>query len=67
MRPRPGELALTPSRAWESAEAFGAFNEQRLAPAVQEIGIQGEPEVRFCPMHACFAPALGGSGTVRDL
>jgi hypothetical protein len=36
-------------------------------PAVQEIGIPGEPDVRFCSMHACFAPALGGTGTVRDL
>jgi hypothetical protein len=25
---------------WESAEAFGRFSEQRLMPAVQEIGIQ---------------------------
>jgi hypothetical protein len=58
---------LNVTDVWESAEAFGAFSEQRLGPAVQEIGIQGEPNVRFCPMHACFAPALGGSGTVRDL
>jgi hypothetical protein len=52
---------------WESAEAFGRFSEQRLMPAVQEIGIQGQPDVRFYPMHACFAPALGGTETVRDL
>jgi hypothetical protein len=52
---------------WESAEAFGRFSEGRLMPAVQEIDIPGEPDVRFCSMHACFAPALGGTGTVRDL
>jgi hypothetical protein len=52
---------------WESAEAFQAFLDQRLGPAVQEIGIQGEPEVRFYPMHACFAPALGRAETMRDL
>ena len=52
---------------WESPEAFGTFSEQRLAPAVQEIGIQGQPDVRFYAMHACFAPALGLAETVRDL
>jgi len=52
---------------WESAEAFQAFSDQRLAPAVQEIGIQGEPDVRFYPMHACFAPALDRAETLRDL
>jgi hypothetical protein len=52
---------------WASAEAFQAFSEQRLGPAVQEIGIEGEPDVRFAPMHACFAPALGGTETIRDL
>jgi hypothetical protein len=51
---------------WESPEAFGRFS-KRLMPAVQEIGIQGEPDVRFYPMHACFASALGANETVRDL
>jgi len=58
---------LNVTDVWESAEAFGAFNDQRLAPAVQEIGIEGEPDVRFFPMHACFAPALGRAETLRDL
>ena len=52
---------------WESAEAFQAFLDKRLGPAVQEIGIQGEPDVHFYPMHACFAPALGRAETMRDL
>jgi hypothetical protein len=52
---------------WESPEALGKFSEQRLMPGVQEIGIQGEPDVQFYPMHAGFAPALGGNETVRDL
>jgi hypothetical protein len=51
----------------ESPEAFQAFSEQRLGPAVQEIGIEGEPDVRFYPMHACFAPALGRTETLNDL
>jgi len=61
------EGALNVTDVWSSPEAFQSFSEQRLAPATQEIGMQGQPDVRFFPMHACFAPALGGSETVRDL
>jgi hypothetical protein len=42
------------------------LSERRLT-AVQEIGIPGEPDRRFYPMRACFAPALGETETVRDL
>jgi hypothetical protein len=52
---------------WESAEAFQAFRDQRLGPAVQQIDIQGEPDVSFYPMHACFAPALDRAETLREL
>jgi hypothetical protein len=52
---------------WDSAESFQAFSDQRLGPAVQELGIEGDPQVSFYPMHACFAPALGGDETLRDL
>jgi hypothetical protein len=39
---------------WESPEQFQRFVEERLTPAVQEIGIQGEPDVQFYPVHAIF-------------
>jgi hypothetical protein len=39
---------------WESPEHFQRFAEQRLMPAVKEIGIEGEPEVTFYPAHATF-------------
>lgn len=44
---------------WESAEDFQAFNEQRIAPAVQELAITSKPDVTILPLHGVFAPALG--------
>jgi hypothetical protein len=52
---------------WASEQAFNTFMEQRLAPAIQEIGIQGEPDVKFFPLHGAFAPALGQNEQVSDL
>ena len=43
---------------WESEEQFHRFVEERLMPVVQEIGIQGEPEVRFYPVQAIFNPKV---------
>jgi hypothetical protein len=39
---------------WESPEHFQRFAEERLMPAVKEIGIAGEPEVSFYPVQAIF-------------
>jgi hypothetical protein len=52
---------------WESEQAFGTYFEQRIGPAVQEVGIQGQPDVKFFPMHGVFAPGLGGNEQVSDL
>ncbi len=42
---------------WESGEDFQRFVESRLMPAVQEIGIEGEPRVDIRPLHSrVFAP-----------
>ena len=43
---------------WESEEQFHRFASERLMPAVQEIGIEGEPEVRFYPLQAIFNPKV---------
>jgi hypothetical protein len=51
----------------ESEQAFSAFMEKRLAPVIQELGIQGRPEVKFFPLRGVFAPALGQTGQVPDL
>jgi hypothetical protein len=52
---------------WESEQAFNNFFQQRLAPAVQQIGIEGQPDVKFFPLHGAYAPALGANEQVSDL
>lgn len=52
---------------WESEQAFNTFMEQRLGPAIAEVGIQGQPEVQFFPLHGVFAPALGRNEQLPDL
>jgi hypothetical protein len=42
--------------AWESEEAFGAFAENRLGPAMAKVGVNREPEVSFYRAHEVFAP-----------
>jgi len=41
---------------WDSAEHFQQFVEQRLMPAVKQIGAQGEPKVEIYPAHAILTP-----------
>jgi hypothetical protein len=43
---------------WESQEHFQRFTEERLMPGVQQIGIAGEPEVRFYPVQNIFNPRV---------
>jgi hypothetical protein len=43
--------------AWETPEAFAAFGQDRLGPALAELGISAEPEVTFEPAHEGFAPS----------
>jgi hypothetical protein len=43
---------------WESPEHFQRFVDERLMPAVKEIGIEGEPEVRLYPVQAIFNPRV---------
>lgn len=42
--------------AWESEEAFAAFGEQRLGPAMAKVGVDVAPEVTFNPAHEVFTP-----------
>ena len=43
---------------WESAEAFGKFAEEQIAPAGQEVGM-GPAEPRIVPVHAVIAGPAG--------
>lgn len=44
---------------WESEEAFAAFGEQRLAPAMAAAGIDATPEVTMHPAHEVYTPRAG--------
>jgi hypothetical protein len=37
---------------WESEEKFNAFIQSRVMPAVQELGIPGQPDVQIDQAHA---------------
>lgn len=45
--------------AWESEEAFAAFGEQRLGPAMAAAGVNVEPEAIVHPAHEVFTPRAG--------
>ncbi len=42
--------------AWEDEAAIGAFVENRLAPAMAELGLNVEPQVTVHSAHEVFAP-----------
>jgi ketosteroid isomerase-like protein len=44
---------------WESEAAFSAFGEQRLGPAMTELGLDVQPEVTFHPAHEIYTPQRG--------
>ena len=48
---------------WESAEQFQKFVDERLSPGIQQVGIEGEPNVTFAPAHRVFEPALMAAGS----
>jgi ketosteroid isomerase-like protein len=44
---------------WESEEAFAAFGEGRLAPAMADLGIDVPPIAVFHPAHEVYTPRAG--------
>ncbi|MEU0249237.1 hypothetical protein ABZ192_33925 [Streptomyces sp. NPDC006235] len=54
-----GDLHVTD--VWNAEADFRRFFAERLAPAVPKVGLPGEPEVRFAPVHRRFvAPGTTG-------
>lgn len=51
--------ALRVVDAWESAEAFQTFVNDRLMPGVQALGIEGQPDVDIQPAHRVWDPVSG--------
>jgi hypothetical protein len=43
---------------WETPEAFQAFVDDRLMPAVQELGLPGQPDVEIYPLHDLWTPGV---------
>ena len=43
--------------AWETEEAFNAFGQNILGPAMAKAGVQVEPKVVFHKAHEVFLPA----------
>jgi hypothetical protein len=39
---------------WDSEAQFNRFVESRLMPGVQQIGIEGQPDVEFYPLQNLF-------------
>ena len=53
---------------WDAPESFQRFQETRLGPVLQRIGVPGQPNVTFAPLHALFnasVPVTGANATVR--
>jgi len=44
---------------WESADAFQQFSTTRLMPAVEAVGITGQPEVTIQDAHRVFDAVHG--------
>ena len=42
--------------AWENEQAFAAFGEDRLGPAMVRAGVNVEPKVTFHAAHEVFLP-----------
>lgn len=43
---------------WESSSQFDDFFQSRLAPAIQQIGIEGQPEMKWFDAYAYFIPGV---------
>lgn len=43
--------------AWDSEEACQRFGQDRLGPAMAQVGVQVEPQVTFHAAHEVFLPA----------
>ena len=56
--------ALHVTDVWDSQADFERFFADRLAAAVKEAAIEGEPETSFRPLHRRFvAPGVSGAAS----
>jgi hypothetical protein len=43
---------------WDSPEGFESFAQQRMLPALKDLGIDRRTEITVKPLHNLFAPRL---------
>ncbi|WP_042379906.1 hypothetical protein [Streptacidiphilus melanogenes] len=56
--------ALHVTDVWQSEADFERFFNDRLAAAIKEAGIEGEPKTTFRPLHRRFiAPGVSGAAS----
>lgn len=48
---------------WEAADQFDRFLRERLMPGIQEVGVTGQPDIKWFDAHAYFGPALRAKTT----
>ncbi|WP_035841578.1 hypothetical protein [Kitasatospora azatica] len=49
---------------WKAEDDFNRFMQERLAPAIEKVGIEGKPEFGFTAMHRRFvAPGVTGAAS----
>ena len=49
---------ITVLDVWESSAHFDDFFQERLMPGIQQIGAQGQPEMKWIDAHAYFIPGV---------
>jgi hypothetical protein len=59
-----GDGAIHITDVWDSQADFERFFAERLASAVKEAGIEGQPETGYRPLHRRFvAPGVTGGAS----
>jgi len=48
---------LRATDVWESAQAWDTFFKERLGPALQQLGVEGEAKVELAQVHRYFDTA----------
>ncbi len=41
---------------WDSQEQFERFLQDRLMPAIQQVGVEGQPDIAWFDAHAVYNP-----------
>ena len=47
---------------WNSREQFDRFMQDRLAPGIQQVGVESRPDITWSDAHAVFNPAADPAG-----